>query len=86
MQDTDIAWSNDRNHLYGNYRPVNWNSIPSERGGTNTSASAVNSAVVPINQNQHFMVWMRPSATPAVRKLWGVIRQPLLKGACGVRL
>ena len=30
--------------------------------------------------NEHFLVWMRPSAFPSFRKLWGKINEPLLQG------
>ena len=80
MQDSLIAWTNDRDHLYGNYLPVNWNNNPATRGGTNTTAGNGGPGVVPMDQNQHFMVWMRPSAQPTTRKLWGVIRKVLPRG------
>lgn len=30
--------------------------------------------------DEHFLVWMRPSAFPTFRKLWGKINAPLMKG------
>lgn len=81
FQESLVAWTDDRDHLYRNYAPQNWNNDPATRGGANTSATGVNAQVVNINQNQHFMVWMRPAAQPTVRKLWGVIRQQLPRGA-----
>lgn len=64
LQDSDIAWHYDRDHLYGHYLASNYNQPPN-RGGNTTTAF--------IDESQHFMVWMRPSVHSTVRKLYGVI-------------
>lgn len=73
LQQSNIAWSYDREHLYGDYTPYNFNVYPDKRGG-NTSTEDV-------NDNQHLMVWLRPAAQPSFRKLWAVITVPLAAGA-----
>lgn len=72
MQESNLAWSYDRNHLYAAVNPVNYNIFPDKRGGNTTD--------VPINQNEHLMVWLRPAAKPTLRKLWGRIDQTLQAG------
>ncbi|CAL5228440.1 g11575 [Coccomyxa viridis] len=69
-----IAWQYDVDHLYGPVQPVNYNTEQEAafRGG--------NTSEVVLNQNQHFIVWMRPAAQPTFRKLWAVIDVPLLAG------
>lgn len=75
MQQGHIAWQYDVDHLYGPVQPVNYNTEQEAafRGG--------NTSEVVLNQNQHFIVWMRPAAQPTFRKLWAVIDVPLLAGA-----
>lgn len=71
-QESGIAWSYDKNHLYGSTQPVNYNIYPELRGG--------NTSEVPVNQNEHLMVWLRPAAQPSFRKNWGRIDQQLPAG------
>ena len=75
MQQNNVAWAYDVDHLYGPVQPVNYNTEQQAafRGG--------NTSEVVLNQNQHFVVWMRPAAQPTFRKLWAVIDVPLLAGA-----
>ncbi len=72
MQESGIAWSYDKNHLYGAVQPQNFNTEPARRGG--------NTSEVDINKNEHLMVWLRPGAKPTIRKLWGKITTPLAAG------
>ncbi|BDA48170.1 ALA-interacting subunit 5 [Coccomyxa sp. Obi] len=72
LDQSNIAWSYDRNHLYGDYTPYNFNIYPDKRGG--------NTSTVDVNDNQHLMVWLRPAAQPDFRKLWAVITVPLAAG------
>ena len=72
-QESDLAWSYDRDHLYGDEMAVNYNIYPDKRGGNTTT--------VPVNQNEHLMVWLRPAAQPSFRKLWGTINQTIPAGA-----
>ncbi len=73
-QQSHVAWQYDVQHLYGPVQPVNYNTeqLAGFRGG--------NTSDVVLNQNQHFIVWMRPAAQPTFRKLWAVIEEPLLAG------
>ena len=74
MQQSQVAWQYDVDHLYGPVQPVNYNTEQQAayRGG--------NTSDVVLNQNQHLIVWMRPAAQPTFRKLWAVIDVPLLAG------
>jgi len=72
-QETGIAWKYDKEHLYGNYLPTNFNSDPGYRGG--------NTSTLPVNQNEHLMVWLKPAAKPSFRKLWAIIHEPIPAGA-----
>ena len=74
MQQSDVAWEYDVDHLYGPVQPVNFNTeqLAASRGG-NTSGTV-------LNKNEHFIVWMRPAAQPTFRKLWAVIDTPLPAG------
>eukprot|EP00892_Ulva_mutabilis_P006042 jgi/Ulvmu1/380/UM001_0387.1 len=67
-----LAWSTDRQDLFGNYEPVNHNSIPAFRGGKEM--------LLNVSQDEQFMVWMRPAAHADVRKYYGVIRTDLKEG------
>jgi len=71
-----IAWPSDARHLYGPVTPQNFNTDPASRGGGAASAPGL-----PLNEDQHLMVWLRPAAAPTVRKLWGVINTPLPAGS-----
>ena len=72
-QESGIAWGYDKTHLYGSYLPTNFNSVPEYRGG--------NTSTVPVNTNEHLMVWMKPAAKPSFRKLWAIIHEPIPAGA-----
>ena len=72
-QETDIAWHYDRDELYGDVVPVNYNTLPALRGGNTTT--------LPLDRSQHWMVWMRPTAASNVRKLYGVIQTKISAGA-----
>ncbi len=72
-QESGIAWGYDKTHLYGSYLPTNFNSVPAYRGG--------NTSTVPVNANEHLMVWMKPAAKPSFRKLWAIIHEPIAAGA-----
>jgi hypothetical protein len=72
VDDSDIAWHYDKDHLYGHYLPSNYNQPPNRGGNTTTTF---------IDESQHFMVWMRPSVHSTVRKLYGVINQDIPAGS-----
>jgi hypothetical protein len=73
LQDSNIAWSADRRYLYGAVDAINYNEIPDYRGG--------NGSDVPLNQNQHWMVWMRPAAKVPAQKLYGRIDEAIEGGS-----
>eukprot|EP00884_Botryococcus_braunii_P008318 jgi/Botrbrau1/17488/Bobra.0054s0071.2 len=72
VDDSNIAWPYDANHLYGAVQPENYNVEAGLRGG--------NTSTMVLNKNQHWMVWMRPAAAPSFRKLWGVIHDDIPAG------
>lgn len=74
IDDDDIAWESDARHLYGSNTSVNYNNIPQFRGGGTTGD-------VPLNQAQHWMVWMRPGGQATVSKPYGVINQQIPGGS-----
>jgi hypothetical protein len=73
VDDSSIAWPSDAKHLYGAVLPQNFNDDPASRGG--------GTATGPLNEDQHLMAWLRPAASPTVRKLWGVIDTALPAGS-----
>lgn len=68
-----IAWTSDRKEKFGNQVALNFNDIPEYRGGGTITG--------PVNENEHFIVWMRTSALPTFRKLYGKIDQDLEAGS-----
>ena len=72
LQDSNIAWSSDRNSLYGHYNSTNFNEFPQYRGGGGISGY--------VNDDQHFLVWMRPGAARTVRKLYAQINSDIPAG------
>lgn len=50
----ELAWSTDRDSLFGNVEPLNHNTLPAFRGGKEM--------LLNVSQDEHFMVWMRPAA------------------------
>ena len=72
MDETDISWKQDRDYKYAAIPAANFNTDPALRGG----------AAIPgyLNQDEHFIVWMRPATMPNFRKLWGRINQDLPRG------
>lgn len=73
LDETNIAWASDKNSLYGHYKPTNFNNIPQYRGG-----AAINGLYV--NEDEHFLVWMRPGAARTVRKLYARINEDIPAG------
>ena len=79
VDSSSIAWPSDALHLYGPVLPQNFNADPGSRGGGRGGDKT--GAPLPLNEDQHLMVWLRPAAAPTVRKLWGVIDTPLPAGS-----
>lgn len=75
VDDSSIAWPSDRDNLYGPVTAKNYNpggAFESQRGG--------NTSELLLNQNEHWMVWMRPHSMVAVQKLYGRIDTPIEAG------
>ena len=72
VDETNISWKQDREHKYAAIPAANFNTDPALRGG----------APIPgdLDQDEHFIVWMRPATMPNFRKLWGRINQDLPRG------
>lgn len=78
VSDNGIAFASDRKYRFGSYNPANFNpELNSLRGGFNLTASS--GGATP-KENERFMVWMRLSALPHFRKLWGKIGTDLKEG------
>lgn len=78
VSDTGIAFASDIKYRFANYTPQYFNPvIGPERGGFNLTAES--GGATP-KENQRFMVWMRLSALPHFRKLWGIISTDLKQG------
>jgi LEM3 (ligand-effect modulator 3) family / CDC50 family len=61
---SDLVWNTDRNELYAHSKPRNFNIVPAKRGGKVVTG--------PIDEDEHFMAWMRPYVKPGARtcRLW----------------
>ncbi len=79
VSDQNIAFETDIKYRFANYTPENFNpAIDSLRGGFNLSV--LSGGATP-KENQRFMNWMRLSALPRFRKLWGRIDVDLRAGS-----
>ena len=79
VDSSKISWPTDSTFLYGNVTAENFNVYPEYRGGATVTK--------PLNQEEHFMVWMRLAAKPSFWKLWGVVNERLEAGdVVGVRV
>jgi len=72
VDSSKISWPTDASFLYGNVTAENFNVYPQYRGGGTVTK--------PLNEEEHFMVWMRLAAKPSFWKLWGVVNEKLEKG------
>ena len=76
IDESNIAWKEDLKHLYSNIETVNFNTIPAYAGGGMIDG--------PIDEDEHFAVWMRLGTRNQFRKLYGIVQtstassQPLL--------
>jgi hypothetical protein len=52
-----LVWDTDRDNFFGSYIPENLNTLSALRGGKNIT--------LPVNEDEHFMHWMRPAAHPS---------------------
>ncbi|XP_047951335.1 ALA-interacting subunit 1-like [Salvia hispanica] len=67
----DIAWRSDRTHKFGsNIYPKNF------QNGTLIGGAKLDESI-PLSQQEDLMVWMRTSALPTFRKLYGKIETDL---------
>ncbi|KAK8664548.1 hypothetical protein V6N13_084332 [Hibiscus sabdariffa] len=68
---TNIAWKSDRDHKFGkNVYPFNF------QNGTWIGGGKLNTSI-PLSDQEDLIVWMRISALPSFRKLYGRIEEDL---------
>jgi len=72
MSEKGIAWKSDIDYLFGDHVPENFNNEPQFRGGGQINGN--------VNEDEHFIVWMRNAWLPKFRKLYGVIHDPISEG------
>ena len=72
VSDKDISWKGDREFKFANYLPTRVNVDPATRGGKEIEGT--------VQEDEHFIVWMRTASTKTFRKLWGVIETDIEKG------
>jgi hypothetical protein len=72
IDERGIAWRSDAEHLYGNVTAVNFNQIDAYRGG--------NTSTVPLNEDEHWMIWQRPAGQKTARKLYGRVNNDIPEG------
>lgn len=58
IDDSKLVWDSDRNNFFSNYTTENLNTITALRGGREIT--------LPVNEDEHFMHWLRPAAHPSV--------------------
>lgn len=86
MSEEGIAWESDIKHLFGDHEPQNFNNEPQFRGGgqiNGTPIPSTNSLIHilgKVNEDEHFIVWMRNAWLTKFRKLYGIIDEPLSEG------
>merc|ERR1719263_37057 len=68
----DISWKGDRKFKFANYVAKNVNEDPATRDGKKIEGT--------LQEDEHFIVWMRTASTKTFRKLWGVIETDIDKG------
>eukprot|EP00238_Polyblepharides_amylifera_P011455 CAMPEP_0196576520 /NCGR_PEP_ID=MMETSP1081-20130531/5748_1 /TAXON_ID=36882 /ORGANISM="Pyramimonas amylifera, Strain CCMP720" /LENGTH=380 /DNA_ID=CAMNT_0041895139 /DNA_START=73 /DNA_END=1215 /DNA_ORIENTATION=- len=71
VDEKGIAWRSDVNEKFGHFKAENFNNIPEYRGGGTIDGY--------VDEDEHFIVWMRTATLPHFRKLWGKIDQDLKK-------
>ena len=63
VSDKDISWKEaDREFKFANYLPTRVNDDPATRGGKEIEGT--------VQEDEHFIVWMRTASTKTFRKLW----------------
>mmetsp|Transcript_12754 Transcript_12754/g.24201 ORF Transcript_12754/g.24201 Transcript_12754/m.24201 type:complete len:396 (+) Transcript_12754:373-1560(+) len=67
-----IAWDSDKNNKFGHYTTDYFNNETSSRGGGTVDGY--------VDEDEHFIVWMRTATLPTFRKLWGKFDTDFKKG------
>jgi len=78
IKHTGIAWKSDKEDKFGHYTSQNFNTVPELRGGATIGDGGYNTTFV--DEDEHFIVWMRVAALPNFRKLWGKVETDLRQG------
>lgn len=77
----NLAWEWQRKHLFGGQSTQNFNWDAARNDGSPYTDTAGGGVVAgALNQNERFMVWMRPEAHYTFQKLWGVINKDIKAG------
>ena len=66
IDSSNIAWEKDLDNLYSDTLAVNFNNLPAYAGG--------GVITTPIDQDEHFAVWMRLGTRSQFRKLYGTVQ------------
>jgi hypothetical protein len=73
ISSTGIAPGPDQSNMFAAYNATNFNpTVNQYRGGANIT--------VPVNADDHFIIWMKLAPLSKFRKLWGLIKTPLNAG------
>mmetsp|Transcript_30278 Transcript_30278/g.75154 ORF Transcript_30278/g.75154 Transcript_30278/m.75154 type:complete len:332 (-) Transcript_30278:92-1087(-) len=72
VSERGIAWPSDVEHKFGAYKPSHFNDVPATRGGGVITGN--------VQDDEHFIVWMRTAALSNFRKLWGKIETDIEAG------
>ena len=63
IDETKIAWPSDKKFKFGDFAPENMNTDAATRGGSVIQGN--------VDDDEHFITWMRMAAKSDFRKLWG---------------
>lgn len=72
IEETGIAWKADKEKKFASVMSTNFNTDPALRGGGTITG--------PLDEDEHYIVWMRTAPMPFFRKLWGRIGEDIAAG------